>query len=210
MRTLGTFFKETRQSLKLTIAEVEKKTRIKTSFIKAIESESWDDLPEFPVVHGFVRNIAESLSLDPKQALALLRRDYPPKKLPINPKPDIKEKFVWNPRLTFLSGILVVMLFLGTYLGYQYIQFIRPPELTVTNPQEGEVIEQRSIVVTGSTVPEAVVRVNNQPVLLDEFGNFRTEIEIFEGTGEIEIKSISRSGKETVVHRKIEPKLNGD
>ena len=43
--------------------------------------------------------------------------------------------------------------------------------------------------------------------IVGEDGTFETEIEIFEGTGEVVVVAKSRSGKETVVARKIKPEL---
>ena len=87
------------------------------------------------------------------------------------------------------------------------MSFITPPKIEITAPKEGETVTKREILVIGKTDPDAVVRVNNQPVLLTEDGNFITEVEIFEGTKEIEVKAISRSGKETIIRRKIKVEL---
>lgn len=207
MRTIGEVLKEARVRKKYSRVKLENKTKIKKDFIEAIEKENWEVLPEYPVVAGFVRSIADVLKIDRKQTLAKLRRDYPPKKLRINPKPDVSDKFTWSPKLTFLTGVVVVSLLVLSYLGLQYRGFITPPPLTVEKPKEGEIITQRQLEVMGATDPEAIVRVNNQPILVEESGEFTAKIEIYGGTYEIEIKAISRSGKESVIRRKIIPEL---
>ena len=186
---------------------LEKETKIKKEFIKAIEDENWKELPDFPVIKGFVRNIAQALKLNENRALALLRRDYPPKALRVNPKPDVSEGFTWSPRLTFLVGAAIVSLAILGYLTFQYLNFISPPALAVFEPKEGEVVKQTILGVAGKTDPDATVVVNNQPFLVDDKGRYKGEIEIFEGTQEIVVKATSRSGKETVVKRKIVPEL---
>ena len=110
MRTVGKFIKEARVKKRHSRVGLEKVTKIKREFIKAIEEENWEKLPEFPVVAGFVKNIVGVLKIDQKQAVALLRRDYPPKKLAINPKPYVSDRFTWSPRLTFLAAVAVVSL----------------------------------------------------------------------------------------------------
>ena len=209
MKTLGEALKETRLKKRYSRERLEKETKIKKEFIKAIEDENWEVLPEFPVLTGFVKNIATVLKINLNQTVAFLRRDYPPKSLRINPKPDVANKFSWSPRLTFLAGIITVSLFILGYLVFQYLKFITPPNLTVINPKEEQVVNQLILEVTGKTNPEATIKVNNQPALVDEEGNFTTEIEIFEGTGEVVVKAISRSGKETTVSRKIKVELEG-
>lgn len=207
MRTLSTILKETRINKEYSLEDLEKETKIKKSFLRAIEKEDWDSLPEFPVVIGFVKSIASSLGVDTKKAVALLRRDYPPKSISINPKPDIENKFFWSPRFTFLVGLSVLLVLVLGYLSFQYLKFVSPPTLSVFEPKDGQVIKTREVTVLGKTDPGATVKINNQAVLVEENGNFNAKIEIFEGTKEIEIKSISRSGKETALRRKIKPEL---
>ncbi len=207
MKTIGKFLKDARVKKKYSRARVAEITKIKTPFIEAIEKEDWKNLPEFPVILGFVKSIAGVLKLDKRQATALLRRDYPPRVLPVNPKPDVSSRFSWSPKLTFLVGLALVLVVIFGYLAVQYFHFISPPKLSVESPKEGEVIRQRSVSVFGRVDSEATLKINNQPVLVEEDGSFRAEIEIFEETEEIVVKAISRSGKETIVRRKIRPEL---
>ncbi len=207
MKTIGKDLKEARVRKKYSRVKLERETKIKKEYIEAIEKEDWQKLPEYPVVAGFVRSIAGVLKIERRQALARLRRDYPPKVLRINPKPDVSEKFTWSPRLTFISGVIGVSLIVLTYIGFQYVGFISPPPLEVSTPLEGVIVKERAIEVFGKTDPEAIVRINNQPVLVEDNGEFKAEIDIYEGTYEIEIKAISRSGKESIIRRKIVPEL---
>lgn len=208
MKAIGGVIKEARIRKKLSRDKLEKITKIKKEFIEAIESQEWGKLPEYAVVWGFVKNIAGTLKLNEKHTLALLRRDYPPKRTPINPKPDISEKFSWSPKLTFAVLVAMVTLSILGYLIYQYINFIQPPELTLEVPHEGALVKEKVVRVVGTTDPEAVVLVNNQPTVVAADGTFVSEIEIFQGTEEIVVIAKSRSGKESVIRRKIIPELS--
>lgn len=207
MRSVGKVIKDARVKKRISKSALEDKTKIKADFIDALEKENWDNLPEYPVLQGFVRNISSVLKLDTKQMIALLRRDYPPRDLRINPKPDVSEKFSWSPKLTFLLGVAVISLIVITYLVFQYFSFVSPPKLIVTTPDDGQIVDKAELTVSGTTSPEASVLVNNQPTLVDSNGNFSTIIDIFQGTSEVVVTATSRSGKETVVHRKIVPDL---
>jgi len=200
MKTIGSILKSARKQTGLSLSELESETKIKRNFIKALEAEDWQNLPEFTVVSGFVKNIANHLNLDKQEVSAFLRRDYPPKNLEINPKPDVKfvDRFSWGPRLTFGLTIFILILLTGFYLGYQYWRFARPPMLEIYAPQEGVILEVGAAQVSGRTKKGASVRINNQPALIDENGNFESVIEVSSETNQIEIKAISRSGKETL------------
>lgn len=210
MKSIGEVIKEERIRKKYSRVSLEKITKIKKEFIEAVEKENWETLPEYPVVAGFVKNVARALKLNEGRVLALLRRDYPPKTLRINPKPDVSEKFSWSPKTTFFVGVVAVSLIILGYLAFQYFSFISPPPLLVEVPIEGQVVEGPNLTVSGKTDADASITVNNQPVLVDEKGMFSTQVEVFEGTQEIVVVAKSRSGKEMVIIRKIKPDLESE
>jgi cytoskeletal protein RodZ len=199
MRSVGSFLKDARLSKKYRRLELSEKSRIKIHFIRAIEEEKWDDLPEFPVVVGFVKNLASLLGVDQQQAVALLKRDYPPHETEVNPRPDVARGFRWSPRLTFGVCALVVTVVGAGYLAFVYARFVRPPSVFVEAPSDGEKVIGGELKVVGKVSPGAGVRVNDQPAELDEDGHFETEIVVSEATKEVVVKAVSRSGKEREV-----------
>jgi cytoskeletal protein RodZ len=208
MRSLGETIKDKRKQRNLTRTQLEDQTKIRKSFLVAIEEGNWNQLPEFPVVQGFIRSIAHFLEMDESLALALLRRDYPKKDLRLVPTPDVKNKFIWSPKWTLFTGAVIVTLVIVGYLGYQYKQFVSPPFLRIDSPKESEIITTATYTVIGETNPDATVIVNNQPSLVFEDGNFREEIEVSKETQEIVVKVTSRSGKETEIRRKVKVEVS--
>ena len=203
MKTIGKILRDARTEKRYSTVRLENLTRIKKDFIEAIEREDWNSLPPFPTVLGFVKSLAGSLSLPERNVVAVLKRDYPPKKLNINPKPDIGNKFVWSPKLTFLVGVGVIVLIIFGYLLFQYVRFISPPHLTVISPRPGQVITQSIILVTGTTDTDVKITVNNQPVSVNEDGSFSVNLDVAKNTTEIDVTATSRSGKVTTISRKI-------
>jgi len=207
MKTVGQFLKEARARKKYSLARLEKETKIKKIFLDAVEKGIWHSLPEFPVVVGFVKKIAKALDISERQSVGFLKRDYPPKALSISPKPDIERKFIWSPKLSFISGVVIVTLVVFSYLTVQFLNFTSPPPLSVSAPLEDEVVKEKTLMVKGKTDSQATVKVNNQPVLVEENGEFTAQIEVFEGTSEITVVAKSRGGKETMIQRKIRLEL---
>lgn len=203
MKTIGEILNSARVNKNYSLAHVEGLTKIKTSFIDAVEKEKWEKLPPFPTVLGFVKSLAAVLDVDPKMAVAVLKRDYPPKKLNINPKPDAVTKFVWSPRLTFAVGVGAILIAILSYLVFQYSHFVSPPRLTVDSPKEDQTVSGNSVLVFGSTETDAKLIVNNQPVLVSDDGKFSVSIGVAKDTREIDIVATSRSGKMTEIRRKI-------
>lgn len=203
MNTIGQMLKEARVKKNISLIKLENLTKIKRDFILKVEKNDWDNLPEFPVVSGFVKNLANVLGISSETANAILKRDYPPKKLAINPNPDVGGKFFWSPKLTFAIGIGILLVLVLGYLGIEYTKFIKPPELIINKPIENEQVLQTKVKIEGKTTTDAILTVNNQPIILDQDGKFVTEIEITKDTKELKFVSISRSGKKTEIVRKI-------
>lgn len=197
MNTVGQILKEARLKKDISLIKLSNLTKIKREFIVMIEKNDWDNLPEFPVVSGFVKNIANSLGLSVDNTNAILRRDYPPKKLIINPKPDVASKFSWSPKLTFAVGVVILILLVLGYLGFEYRKFIMPPELEIINPKNNEIVLNSKVKVSGKTTTDVSLTINNQPIILDQEGGFTTELEITKETKTLTFKAISRSGKVT-------------
>jgi cytoskeletal protein RodZ len=204
MKTIGQILKDSRVAKSYSLMHLEGMTKIKSGFIDSIEKENWEALPPFPTVLGFVKSISTTLDIDPKMAVAVLKRDYPPKKLKITPKPDLGSKFVWSPKLTFAVGVSVVLFTLFGYLIFQYIHFISPPRLAIDSPKENQIVVGNSVTVFGSTDSDAKIIVNNQPVAVSDDGKFSVNLSIAKETKEIVVTASSRSGKVTTVSRKIQ------
>ena len=120
MKGIGEILKNARRQKRYSLAKLEQQTKIKESFIANIENQIWESLPEYPVLLGFVKTLAKTLDVDPESAVAVLRRDYPPKVLHINPKPDVEKKIIWSPKTTFVLLAILAALTLGGYLLFQY------------------------------------------------------------------------------------------
>lgn len=208
MKKISEILKTARVEKKLTLVELADITKIKSSFIEAIEEEDWEALPPFPTVLGFVKSIATALSIDENMAVAVFKRDYPPKKLWISPKPDVTNKFIWSPKLTFTIGVGLILLVLFGYLIVQYIHFVSPPQLSVDSPKDGQLINTGDVEVFGITDSDVKILVNNQPVEVSSDGKFKVNLEVVSETKEIVVVASSRSGKITTVRRTINVQPN--
>ncbi|SIS89509.1 helix-turn-helix domain-containing protein [Alicyclobacillus vulcanalis] len=66
---LGQVLRAKRESLGLTIEDIEERTKIRKRYIEALESGQWDVLPGRVYARGFVRSYAEVLGLDGSELL---------------------------------------------------------------------------------------------------------------------------------------------
>ena len=204
MKTIGDIFANKRKKKGLSLDDIAKGTKIRREFVGAIEKGKWGALPDYAVLSGFIKNIAEFLGIDTDKALAIFKRDYKPRNLAINPKPDVQTKFAWSPKLTFIVGSILLAIGLLGYLGYQYYGSINPPELEVASPQDNMLVEGFEVVVAGSTSTDATITANNQPILVAGDGRFSETIEVAKDTQTVKVVATSRNGKVAEVVKNIQ------
>jgi cytoskeleton protein RodZ len=106
--TLGEALKAVRHDRGLTLVEVAETTRVRRSYLEAIEEMRLDALPSRPFTIGYIRAYATALGLDPDLAVERFRSDEPMLEEALHaPVGLIDEK---DPRVAaFLIGALVII-----------------------------------------------------------------------------------------------------
>lgn len=205
MRTVGKILKEARLNKQISLQQVENATKIRATFLRALEANDFQKLPSLTSGRGFLKNYAEFLGLSPGPILAIFRRDFTqPDHLkneslhPIN-----QPKFNWTPKMTLISFLVLFFLGLLSWLGYQYFSLIKAPSLVVFSPIDGQQVTTEKIEVVGRADPDVLVTVNNQSVFLSEQGDFRYKLELFPGENIIAIEAKSKLGKKTKEERVV-------
>lgn len=205
MIRIGQRLQEARQKKGLSIEEISKATKIKASFLSAIEKGDFNKLPSATYSKGFIVNYAEYLGFPKREALALFKREFDEEKaFQVLPKEFVEKKDLSKRRLGQNFFLLITVLFIFIlYIIYQYRYAILPPPLNVDTPGDNQDLSSLSIIVSGKTDPNASVFVDEDIAFVDKEGNFKKEINFFPGKKIIKIKAVNRFGKETIIERKI-------
>jgi len=194
----------------LTLEEVAKATKIRSSFLDSLEKGEYKKLPSSTYAYGFVRNYAKFLGLPQEETLALFKREYDEEKFyKVLPEGLVGGKDFPLHRTKVGRGIIVVVcifLVFILYILFQYRYAILNPPLNISNPAENSVISSQTIDVIGKTDSNATVFVNEEAASLDKEGNFRKKINVFSGKTKITIKSVNKFGRITIVERNLEIK----
>lgn len=195
----------------LTLDEVAKATKIRSSFLAAIEKGEYKKLPSSTYAHGFVRNYARFLGLSEHELLALFKREYDGEKhLKVLPEGLVRKDDFPLKRIKFnqtFKILILVFLVLSVYIIFQYRSAILNPSLNVSYPLENSIVSSQKVTVVGKTDPNSTVSVNNETVSLDKDGNFKKTVNVFPGKAKIIIKAVSNFNKTTILERQIEVKI---
>jgi len=71
--TIGQLLQKQREEKKVSLESVAQKTRIKVTFLQAIEEDAFQLIPSETYVRGFIRCYAKQIRLDPDEILNLYR-----------------------------------------------------------------------------------------------------------------------------------------
>jgi len=205
MKRVGQVLKEARIAARLTLEEVEKKTKIRKKNLVALEESNYSDLPPPTYVKGLIKNYGQFLGLSPNSLLALFRREYSglEKETLSATFLNLPFKFRLTPGLTISVFGALAVLGLVVYIGIQYFSLISAPRLEIKAPADFLRTSERQTEIIGQTDHDATVSVNSEKVDLDEDGNFKVQITLAEGLNEVEIVAKSKFGREKKVKRTI-------
>ncbi len=208
MKTVGDVLQSTRLAKQLTLADIEKKTKIRQKFLHALEENTFDLLPSHAYAKGFLKTYATLLRLDAEQLLALYRRQREIQEReavtpPVASEPLQKPLWQLTVNRVLLFVFIVVFAVLGGYFYRQYQNLDKPPQLLIVNPAENMTTSEEKIAVYGETDADATVVINDFPVSLDEKGAFFEEIPLSRDQTVIIVEATSRRGKKTTVTRTV-------
>jgi cytoskeletal protein RodZ len=205
MIQVGQKLRETRTKQGLSVGDVEKAIKIKSSFILALERGEYHKLPS-AYVQGFVSNYIDFLHLPKRETMALFRREYDAKAdfrvLPeglAKQEPYRSRRFRITPRLMLLIfGVLVLCGFLAYQFRFAYLN----PKLVIFQPTN-EAAVSRNVVVKGETDANVTLTINEEIVSVSTDGTFSKTITVFPGKSTLIIRAVNRMGKETVTERSV-------
>lgn len=199
MKHISDVLREERIKKGLSIEDVVASTKIRKSFITAIEEGNLGTLPSEAYALGFVKNYASFLGIPESRAAALFRREYEAAQQESAPKfrkamGRSKNTFFLNSARGILA--LIVGVIVLAYLSYQFSFLFIGPKLEVLSPTDNSIAKSNVVVVSGKTDPAANVSVDGENVYVDLSGSFKKTLYV-EDDKTIEVISKNRSGKET-------------
>lgn len=199
MITAGEVLKNKRESLGKNLNTVSADTKIQKRFLEYIENDQYEKFDSEVFASGFIKIYSRYLGLDVEKLLAVYRRSNLQNGKKETKTPLVKKerkrglKFNITPQLIAIVALVVFLLSVVGYIGFQIYKFQTPPQLTVLEPINGYESKVENILVKGSTDAGSTVTINDLPVELDSLGYFEKEITLNEGLNNITVISKKNS-----------------
>ncbi|EKE20190.1 MAG: transcriptional regulator, XRE family [uncultured bacterium] len=202
--TLGERMKKLRDERRLSLSEVSKGTKIQAKYLGYLEDGTYLKLPADVYVKGFLKSYAIFMGLNECSLIKQFERekgihknikkvvdDDHPKKI-IN-----FSSIVITPKIIIVSLVLIVFIAGFGYLYAEVNNFVSKPRLVIMTPTDGATVSGSSTHVTGLAEKDAVVFINEQPVLVSENGEFSQDVGLKNGVNTINVKARSKFDKES-------------
>ena len=206
-QTLGEKLKQVREKANVSLSEIAKNTKIRKLYLEMLESGRFDKLPPDVYVKGFLNGYAEYLGIEPADVMKLYEKErgiQRSMKKTRNEDQSIVKKnrkfelpaIVFTPKI--FTGIFFASLVLlgGIYFYREVGEFSKAPRLVILQPTSDISIDVSSIEVIGITDKEGKIRINGQPVFVNDKGEFKETLSLQSGVNEIEVKAINRFSNE--------------
>ncbi len=204
---LGPKLKALRRSANLTLNEMEAKTKIRKSFIKAFEEGDFAALPDPIYAKNYLKIYVRALGADVNYFLDQYEAECGTCDFMKNARLPRRRaralQFLVASRYVKVLAVLAVVAVITSYVGLEVRAIVSPPDLLVMAPLDGELTEDALISVTGQAEDGASVLVNGVRVLLSQDGAFETSVALERGLNIIEIESTKRYSKPAMEYRRV-------
>ncbi len=125
-----------REGRGIDLLRAERETKIRRTYLAALERGDYAALPGAVYVRGFLRNYAQYLGLDPEEAVAQWHREAPvdvPEPVIVIPRPLVaaRKGLVLSSGVVVAAVVTLVALAILAYIGFQLVRFSEPPPLNV-------------------------------------------------------------------------------
>ncbi len=207
---MGAMLRKRRQSLKLSVADIEMATKIRGKFLTSLETCDYLALPNDIYSRGFVQCYADFLGLDGATVAMQFQNERGAKPKPTAPKKkaEVKSRRMFiTPRLLLAVLSLAIAGGIVAYLSYQFQGLSAAPRLSIISPSSDLVIDGSLTAISGSVAGGADVFVNDSPILVDAAGNFSDKLALQDGVNSIRITAKNRLGKTATITRSILAKV---
>jgi len=207
VNSIGDDLQKARQALNLSIKAVEKKINISENYLKAMETNDWDDIPGEIYRKNFLKKYTEFLAIDfdgiknrYEKAVKNLENntDKLASKFGVG-----RKKFVVFPKIirNVLIGILIIII-IG-YIGRQILSLLSPPKFDILYPEEKFITNSVAIKILGFVNDEAWIGLNDNEISVGTDGYFTVDIDLNPGLNIIKFEARKRYGRSKIIYRRI-------
>ncbi|MEY4480667.1 MAG: hypothetical protein RLZZ267_1345 [Bacillota bacterium] len=167
MSELGSFLKKTREKQHLTLDQVQEITKIRKSYLQAIESGEFDQLPGHFYIRAFIKSYSESLGI----SFAELLQSFGSELSAYSPEPDEKpntitrkEKMANIEMLAKLGSSVLLIAFIIFIIVLIYFFALSKEVEETENLDQTRITNEAKIYASPSPIPSPTPEPSKEPI----------------------------------------------
>lgn len=197
---LADHLRRTRLEKKRSLTQASEATGIQLKYLEYFESGEYQKLPGDMYARAWLKLYAEFLGLSSEELLTEYKVEKSiSDKLKKVEDQDKRASFsplqLLRPLNIKTASVLVVVLAVFVYLGWEVKNILTPPEIMISQPENNLRTADSSVEIRGTTEPEVQLTINNEIVLLDERGNFVQTVNLVSGLNNLLISAKKKHSK---------------
>lgn len=206
---VGNALRSEREKRGLSRAAIATKTKIPASFIAQVEDTHPALMPQTAYSAIYLKAYCAFLEFDAAEMLRVFKSiaahpDRLKDEQQRHPTKSISEwKLIAAP--TLLRNLIVGAAVVGllTYLTMQLMKIVQPPAIDVASPADGVIVTGQEVKIEGKTEREVDLRINGEPVFLNENGAFSDTLTLQDGMNVITIVGKKKYGQPQTLTRHV-------
>lgn len=202
---IGPKLKIARESLGWRLEDVEKKTRIRIIYLKALEEEDFTKIPNGLYAKKYLKKYVKILKIQNDDIFKNFKEihDLNLDANPFEKKVLSKRQLILFPRLLKRISLALVILLCLLYLMIYFKKMFFPPQLTIYSPTENIITNEQSLIISGNVEAESDIKINDETIAKDKQNNFSQKISLKKGLNNIIIKAKKKYSREKIITRQI-------
>ena len=199
----GNKLRLSREAKNISLEQAAKHLRIRKDYLKALEDDQYDLIPNGLYGKQFLKKYCYLLKLNYKQILAASPLSDDSIIDPFSKKIPRTRNFLVFPKLIRNIALILVFLIFLLYLLFYFKQLSSPPQLIIEYPEKNLVTNSYSITVKGLSDPETEIIINGSVIMSNQNGSFTKDIQLKSGLNTINISAKKKHGRAINTQRQI-------
>jgi len=203
MLSVGAILQKQRINKGLTLQQVEKHTKIREQFLKAVEENNWNFFTSKIYIKGIIKNYSRFLDLDEDKMLAFFRREYE-KNEEVKFKRKVSSNFLISDTKKYITIFLIgIFIFFTAYFVLQLKVYMSAPKVVLLSPTTTSFKRVSKIKIIGKTEKESSITLFGERIYQDKDGVFELDFPLVTDKNELILEVIGPNGKKTTFKKEF-------
>lgn len=203
MLSVGGILQKQRINKGLTLQQVEKYTKIRERFLKAVEENDWNYFTSKIYIKGIIRNYSRLLDLDENKMLSFFRREYEKKEV-IKFKRKVSSNFLISDTKKYITVfIIIVFIFFASYFALQLRMYVSAPQVVIMSPTESTFKRIEKIQIIGKTDKESLITFFGDRIYQNKEGIFEFDFPLTTQKNTLILEIVGANGKKTIFKKEF-------